>query len=602
MNAQEPSRTSWLYFLTLIALLALPLTSTAGKPHIQVSIGGNTLTFSADAALYVRVGGPGDYFKQIRGEGHLQWTPDYGMPDGTYRYDCYATTGESSEISPNTEDREETARRSSSRVHGVFLIKNGMLVEKETGAPDRRALLQPVGESGLGHLLREAVGAVLDVLVPPAHALHTIDDDLQVSGYVHIIGSTLVIDGDIPVIDFFDTDLADYNWRINADGSSFFIHDIAGTNNAVPLLIENTTSSSAIDNAIRVGADGLGDISFANWTMYIDQSEGAVGIGTLVPQGSLHIVDAQSPELILEDTFSGATRWELEATNNGIQIYGNNALSGTAYTPFYINNNTKTNTLVLGNTGIHSQNVGMGTNTPDTGLHIRRGDGNGIIKVQETSDVNARRYQIHLENNGATGFFLHDTSTNRSWRNAMNQAGDFVFAQGTNGPKLLLKTTGLITMGLGRSANLLLQPGGDLEIPNGAVTATAFQQSSSRSAKQGFSAVDEAEVLDKLLALEISEWEYKDPSVAGRHLGPVAEEFHELFGFGTSDKHIYPADMASIGLVAARQLQRDAKQRDAEIMALKEENTKIATLERENTSLKDRVARLEQLVVQLSHD
>jgi len=257
--------------------------------------------------------------------------------------------------------------------------------------------------------------------------------------------------------------------------------------------------------------------------------------------------------------------------------------------------------LAIGNPGTPSLNVGMGTDDPDTGLHITRNDGNGIIKVQETVGVATRRYQIHLENNGATGFYLHDTSNNRSWRNAMNKSGDFVFAQGTNGPKLLLKTDGLITMGLGRSANLELEPGGDLVIPNGAVTATAFQQSSSRSVKQAFKPIDEAEVLDKLLALEISEWEYTDPSVAGRHLGPVAEEFHELFGFGSSEKHIYPADMASVSLVAARQIQREAETRD------NEQNAKISTLEQQNaelkaanTDLKDRLARLEQLVEKIS--
>ncbi len=100
---------------------------------------------------------------------------------------------------------------------------------------------------------------------------------------------------------------------------------------------------------------------------------------------------------------------------------------------------------------------------------------------------------------------------------------------------------------------------------------------SSRDLKTAFEAVSGDELLAALEKLELSTWSYrKDPNGA-RHLGPVAEEFHELFGLGRDDKHISPADTAGLALAVAQELAARLREKETRIAGLEE---RLAALER----------------------
>ncbi|MCP4204594.1 MAG: tail fiber domain-containing protein, partial [bacterium] len=47
-------------------------------------------------------------------------------------------------------------------------------------------------------------------------------------------------------------------------------------------------------------------------------------------------------------------------------------------------------------------------------------------------------------------------------------------------------------------------------------------------------------MLARLTELEIFTWSYRDDPDDARHVGPVAEDFYQRFGFGHDDKHISP--------------------------------------------------------------
>lgn len=90
--------------------------------------------------------------------------------------------------------------------------------------------------------------------------------------------------------------------------------------------------------------------------------------------------------------------------------------------------------------------------------------------------------------------------------------------------------------------------------------------SSDRTLKSGFATIDDRALLSKLDSLDIMSWTYKSDAPNVRHVGPVAQDFKALFGFGSSDKTIAPVDengvaLASIkalsGLVRAQQRQLD---------------------------------------------
>ena len=141
--------------------------------------------------------------------------------------------------------------------------------------------------------------------------------------------------------------------------------------------------------------------------------------------------------------------------------------------------------------------------------------------------------------------------------------------------------TSRLTVGYGF---VQLSVGGVNTLPNtqrllanstGVTVYGTFNNSSDRNLKQGFATVNPSQVLQKVIALPVSEWSYKeDPTT--RHVGPVAQDFYSTFNIGTDDKHIAPMDEGGVALAAIKGL-----------------NEKLET---ENAQLKARLEKLERLL------
>ena len=102
---------------------------------------------------------------------------------------------------------------------------------------------------------------------------------------------------------------------------------------------------------------------------------------------------------------------------------------------------------------------------------------------------------------------------------------------------------------------------------------------SSRALKQDFVAMDAAKVLTQLSTLDIQQWSYKHRPDE-KHVGPVAEEFYELFGLGEGDKTISTIDADGVMMLA--------------IQALKDENDHLKLqLEKQGELITDILKRLE---------
>jgi hypothetical protein len=104
----------------------------------------------------------------------------------------------------------------------------------------------------------------------------------------------------------------------------------------------------------------------------------------------------------------------------------------------------------------------------------------------------------------------------------------------------------------------------------GDVYARGVKLTSDRNAKDKFTTVDSQTILEKVAALPMSEWDYKDdPGV--RHLGPVAQDFHAAFGLnGSDDTHISVVDEGGVALAAIQGLNQKLEQKEAEITELKQ--------------------------------
>jgi hypothetical protein len=111
--------------------------------------------------------------------------------------------------------------------------------------------------------------------------------------------------------------------------------------------------------------------------------------------------------------------------------------------------------------------------------------------------------------------------------------------------------------------------------------AASWSFGSDRNLKDRFENVDAESVLDKVSRLPIVEWSYK--GYAQRHIGAMAQDFHQLFPLNDNEKSLNEADLHGVELAAIQGLNRKlaaaqqaAKAKDGQIQSLKEQNDLLA--------------------------
>lgn len=184
-----------------------------------------------------------------------------------------------------------------------------------------------------------------------------------------------------------------------------------------------------------------------------------------------------------------------------------------------------------------------------------------------------------------------NAATNNSFaaghRAKANDQGAFVWADATDTD---FADTGSNTFNVRASGGVTFATGGTG--PAQTVSWTpgtgAWSFTSDRNAKEHFTPVDAREVLEKVAKLPLTEWNYK--GYGDRHVGPMAQDFHEAFPFNTNDKMLNSADEAGVTLAAVQGLNEKLDEKDAEIYNLR----------KQNDSLAERLNQLEATVKQLA--
>ncbi len=202
--------------------------------------------------------------------------------------------------------------------------------------------------------------------------------------------------------------------------------------------------------------------------------------------------------------------------------------------------------------------VGIGTDNPSDPLHV-------------VSTTPGGKTMARFTNNGAPFIQYQDTSINVAWGLQPTTVGDFTITKGgTGGAEFLIKQSGALLIGPGNSTKFNLSPLGNLTI-SGTLT-----ENSSRDAKFNFTELDNQQVLQQLSGLPVLEWSYKDQGA--RHVGPMAQDFHALFGLGPNNSTLAPRDVAGIALVAVQGLHQIVEEKDQRIDQLSQELTELRTL------------------------
>ncbi len=98
---------------------------------------------------------------------------------------------------------------------------------------------------------------------------------------------------------------------------------------------------------------------------------------------------------------------------------------------------------------------------------------------------------------------------------------------------------------------------------------------SDRNAKENFEPVDGVEVLEHLLGVDISTWNYAAQKDEVRHMGPMAQDFYRAFGLGLGPRTIDTVDADGVALAAIQGLALLLEERDEQIEVLLRSNEEL---------------------------
>jgi hypothetical protein len=101
---------------------------------------------------------------------------------------------------------------------------------------------------------------------------------------------------------------------------------------------------------------------------------------------------------------------------------------------------------------------------------------------------------------------------------------------------------------------------------------------SDRNSKKDFTALDDRDVLEKLLAMSVTRWHYKNDDKAW-YMGPMAQDFARAFGLGDKDTVIHQVNADGVAFAAIKglnaKLEAELARRDAEMRSLAERVSEI---------------------------
>ncbi|MFW2543505.1 hypothetical protein ACN2XU_12740 [Primorskyibacter sp. 2E107] len=287
------------------------------------------------------------------------------------------------------------------------------------------------------------------ILGTPALADQLFNDDIITTGNICVGGfectdgesfgaSDIKIKGTIPEVQFNDTSSGDSTWTLSVDDTA------SGVSNGFS--IKNETNA---DYPFVIQEDA------PDYAMFISDT-GSIGMGTTIPQASIHIRDYGlygEPRIRLEDNYGTPYSWEMRGNNSGFYLYD---VTGGRTLPFQVRPGAPSSSIDIDNDG----KVGMGTSSPLAPLDIRSDsagtDDNQGVRVVNNSGTPGVRGMLTMINNGGSYFTLDNTDAGTTW----------YFVHENNAPNRFI-----ITDAVADGPEMTLTADGDLTIPGQLFTA-----------------------------------------------------------------------------------------------------------------------------------
>ena len=289
--------------------------------------------------------------------------------------------------------------------------------------------------------------------------------------------------------------------------------------------------------------------------------------------------------IFFDDTSAGAGF----PANDWILVANDSASGGASYfaiedataarVPFKVMAGAPADALFVGSNG----NVGFRTPTPALDMHLQTGD-TPAIRLDQTNASGFVAQTWDIAGNEAD-FFVRDVTNDSQLpfrirpgapTSSLDISGSGAVGVGTSSPASRLDVSRANSLAdpavsMFRVSNPAYPQGEartrfEIDSDGNVLARGTISQLSSRKAKHAFEDIDGEWLLARLRVLPLNTWSYLDSG--SRHAGPVAEDFHAVFGLGASDDRIAPSDLAGVALAAAKALQEELDERDQRIDAL----------------------------------
>jgi len=476
-----------------------------------------------------------------------------GLPDGTYRYELQIVDIKSVSAQRGDHGAIDAVQEIPQPGFGSFAVREGKALSRETDEPGYTAT-----ESGLPG--------------PNATKIATHDSDRQTRDQV--IADDLIVDGSACIgMDCvngesfgFDTlRLKENNTRIKFDDTS----NSASFPNNDWQLTANESNNGGL-NKFSIENTTIGRIPFTiegpapSNSLYVDDG-GRIGMGTSAPVVQAHMIDGNTPTFRLhQDGSDGFQSQVWDVAGNEANFFVRDVTNGSAL-PFKILPGAPSDALVIEAGG----NLGVGIRNSDASLHVRKTDPK--ILIESSSATPAQRTLLELSNAGKTRFILRNTDAGSTWT-FDNSGATFDISRAGTGV-----------------AEFKLEEDGDA-VFTGSVTANGVVLSSSRTVKTEITPVDSEQILEKVMNLPVHSWRYTSDQNNSEHIGPMAEDFHELFGIG-SERHINLIDTTGITIAALQAVANDYRKHVNELNEkLQSQTDKVSALEQRIDQLSARLA------------
>jgi hypothetical protein len=324
-------------------------------------------------------------------------------------------------------------------------------------------------------------------------------------------------------------------------------------------------------NAVHTSKDVGIDTSIPSAKLHIYSNDDATDLASLTIENEDANTIVNDRELILLKNFGGSRinmentnlnrTWRISTPNNYDHM--NFTVVGSGVNEMYLDidgNLVVHNDATVGGT-YYGAGLSLGTSTPEERMHVYSTNNDSDILLENDSTTLSDANMLTLKNYGGARIdFVNTAQSNETWRitNPNNQS-----------------TLNFTVVGSG-SNEMTLSESGDLTVLGDIDAGGTITWPSDRNIKENFKPVDHHAVLEKVVALEVTEWNYIHNADNIRHIGPMAQDWYAAFRVGANEKTISSSDMNGVALASFKALNEQLEERKDEITDLK---TQIARIE-----------------------